>query len=139
MSSAERHEHVDRLCAYPQLKEKLDERFAFRELFGEYWKSRRRCWRAHRRNGCLVYDDCGTHRNVDYRAKASLRTWSLLGAVCDLDATAEGMHIASRNVKMYCSLSRCEYHTGKPPLDIPLKACKGCGEVKYCSRLCQVQ
>ncbi|KZV65699.1 hypothetical protein PENSPDRAFT_689595 [Peniophora sp. CONT] len=41
MSSAEHREHVEYVCPYPRLKDKLDERFILRGLFDEYWRIRR--------------------------------------------------------------------------------------------------
>lgn len=78
-----------------------------------------------------------TQRGLD--CQAVIQDWVLLGTALDLDMVTESMRFASRDMKQYCSLTRCEYHTIKPPTDLPLKVCKGCGEVKYCSRLCQVQ
>ncbi|VDC00434.1 unnamed protein product, partial [Peniophora sp. CBMAI 1063] len=68
-----------------------------------------------------------------------LQDWILIGNACDLDMVNESMRFALRDAKQHCSLNRCEYHTNKPPDSLRLKTCKGCGEVKYCSKLCQVQ
>lgn len=33
-------DHTNCVCAYPQLKERLDRRFALRDLFEKYWRTR---------------------------------------------------------------------------------------------------
>ncbi|KZV63036.1 hypothetical protein PENSPDRAFT_691971 [Peniophora sp. CONT] len=65
-----------------------------------------------------------------------IRSWRIFGIALGLDQVAEEERYRGRDLKLFCSLSRCEYHTERPPKSL---SCKGCGEVKYCSRLCQVR
>lgn len=70
---------------------------------------------------------------------AAIEVWTQFGAALGLSPAKEAERFGNRDLKFFCSLSRCEYHMEKPPTDVPLKACMGCGEVRYCSRTCQVR
>ncbi|VDB82900.1 unnamed protein product [Peniophora sp. CBMAI 1063] len=66
-----------------------------------------------------------------------LIAWTALGTSIGLDEETERRDY-EREVKrmsMVCAWKECKYHTEKPPTS--LHSCKGCGEVKYCSRDCQ--
>ncbi|KZV74862.1 hypothetical protein PENSPDRAFT_748965 [Peniophora sp. CONT] len=52
-----------------------------------------------------------------------MRTWSMIG-------TLAGLHF-----DRMCSSEPCQYH--RTPSEKPLLICKGCQEVRYCSRECQ--
>lgn len=65
-------------------------------------------------------------------------TWYSLGRGMGLDEKKEKEEY-DREVKrlgQFCAWKECGFHTAKP--ETPLSACKGCGEVRYCGRACQV-
>ncbi|KZV63041.1 hypothetical protein PENSPDRAFT_223959 [Peniophora sp. CONT] len=75
-------------------------------------------------------DQFSTSPLVDRLRVRVLKNWRHLGTSIGLDSASER--------KLYCSWGWCEYYADRPPGTLLLKTCKGCGEVKYCSRTCQV-
>ncbi|KZV71623.1 hypothetical protein PENSPDRAFT_398489 [Peniophora sp. CONT] len=63
--------------------------------------------------------------------------WTALGTSIALDEETEKRDYEREVKKMtqVCAWKECKYHSEKPPT--ALHNCKGCGEVKYCSRACQ--
>lgn len=67
---------------------------------------------------------------VNYR-----ETWIELGKACDLDEIQERRRMDAI-VARYCSWKGCKFFN--LPSDKPLRVCKGCKTVRYCSKECQV-
>lgn len=63
--------------------------------------------------------------------------WLALGLATGLDEEEEkeGFEREMRRAAQKCAWKECEYHKRRPPW--PTRACVGCGEARYCSRLCQ--
>lgn len=63
--------------------------------------------------------------------------WQGLGEALNLDETSEKADYdhEMKKVAQLCAWTECEYHEKKPPN--PTRVCAGCGEARYCSRLCQ--
>ncbi|VDB99910.1 unnamed protein product [Peniophora sp. CBMAI 1063] len=67
-------------------------------------------------------------------------TWMTFGKVLGLDEATEKRDYyqrAEKGASQLCAWENCRYHTVRPPA--PLSTCKGCGEVYYCGRGCQVR
>lgn len=64
-------------------------------------------------------------------------TWRELGLAIGLneEEEAETYEKEMRKAAQKCAWRGCEYHTRRPPW--PTRVCVGCGEARYCSRLCQ--
>lgn len=65
-----------------------------------------------------------------------IRQWEEFGNVCGLDAEKERKR-HRREGRAFCTWVACRWSTVKPPDDVTLKACQGCGEAHYCGRECQ--
>ncbi|KZV71610.1 hypothetical protein PENSPDRAFT_650474 [Peniophora sp. CONT] len=65
--------------------------------------------------------------------------WSASGHDLGLDEAQEKAEFdrLEKLKEQTCSWKVCEYHTQLPP--IAVKACKGCGQTRYCSRDCQTK
>ncbi|VDB99488.1 unnamed protein product [Peniophora sp. CBMAI 1063] len=74
----------------------------------------------------------------NHRAKYTslVSAWKTFGEVVGMDeaqAKKDHDHKVKRDAR-FCSWADCQYHGSPPP---NLLACKGCGEVRYCSKSCQ--
>ncbi|KZV69293.1 hypothetical protein PENSPDRAFT_753490 [Peniophora sp. CONT] len=64
-------------------------------------------------------------------------TWRELGLAIGLneDEEADAYEKEMRKAAQKCAWRGCEYHTRRPPW--PTRVCVGCGDARYCSRVCQ--
>lgn len=60
--------------------------------------------------------------------------WIVFGQVLGLRPDKERARL-ERLKRVHCAWTLCAHHCTEP--DVQLKACQGCGEVRYCSRACQ--
>lgn len=97
-----------------------------------WWPTLQRLKAAHLR-------DLDVRPDVELVRRGVLADWERFGASLELNSASERKRFMERELTSYCSWDWCEYHIDKPPNTVPLKSCKGCGEVKYCSRACQVR
>ncbi|KZV77762.1 hypothetical protein PENSPDRAFT_645365 [Peniophora sp. CONT] len=63
-----------------------------------------------------------------------INAWLLFGLAVGLRPDKERARF-ERLKRVHCAWSLCAHHYAEP--DVQLKACQGCGEVRYCSRACQ--
>lgn len=61
--------------------------------------------------------------------------WIQFGKILGLSAKKERARL-EKEMRSHCAWRACKYHREKPR-DVPLLACKGCGDVRYCGRECQ--
>ncbi|KZV69292.1 hypothetical protein PENSPDRAFT_487228 [Peniophora sp. CONT] len=63
--------------------------------------------------------------------------WREFGRALDLDEESEKADFdrEMKKAAQLCAWKDCEYHERRPPH--PTRACAGCAEARYCSRLCQ--
>ncbi|KZV77344.1 hypothetical protein PENSPDRAFT_645594 [Peniophora sp. CONT] len=69
-----------------------------------------------------------------------LRVWRDLGVAAGFNEKEERVRFkkfGGSTLPTRCAWEQCEYYTDRKP-NVRLLACKGCGEVVYCSRQCQV-
>ncbi|KZV72274.1 hypothetical protein PENSPDRAFT_751019 [Peniophora sp. CONT] len=72
-----------------------------------------------------------------------LAAWDELGMTTGLSEEQEKAEHAREAKKAaaqrahHCAWKECKYHTVKHPMPTSLRACSGCGVVRYCSRECQ--
>ena len=65
--------------------------------------------------------------------------WIQLGEVVGLDLEREYTELKrdARRKETCCAWKDCQWHRVPPPS--PPRVCKGCGEVRYCSKECQTK
>ena len=63
-----------------------------------------------------------------------IRCWIKLGEALGLSESVERLRHDAQRARL-CSWALCAHH--KTPAEQALSLCKGCGEVRYCSRECQ--
>ena len=86
------------------------------------------------------YAALATFRNTRYTLadkpdyQAIVDAWVRLGAELGFEETRERDRVETERARK-CSWVGCVYH--KLPFSKPLSVCKGCGDVRYCSRDCQ--
>ncbi|KZV63188.1 hypothetical protein PENSPDRAFT_691877 [Peniophora sp. CONT] len=61
------------------------------------------------------------------------RSWQTFGEILGLNEETEHQ----RDSKQFCAWRECQYHEAKSPK--PTTACKGCGAVRYCGKICQAK
>lgn len=76
------------------------------------------------------------YRNVLDQELCRLLThgWIIFGKALGLRPDKERARLQHLK-RIHCAWSLCAHHQAEP--DVQLKACQGCGEVRYCSRECQ--
>lgn len=85
-----------------------------------------------------VIQGVSTPTTQSVQQKSALtQCWRRLGDALQLDSRRAPRHIEDSVpvVQTFCAWPLCLYHKQKPPTI--LKACAGCGEVRYCSKQCQ--
>ncbi|KZV63040.1 hypothetical protein PENSPDRAFT_223958 [Peniophora sp. CONT] len=60
--------------------------------------------------------------------------WTVFGQALGLRPDKERARL-QRLKRVHCAWTLCAHHCTEP--DVQLKACQGCGDVRYCSRACQ--
>ncbi|VDC00752.1 unnamed protein product [Peniophora sp. CBMAI 1063] len=63
-----------------------------------------------------------------------LDAWKAFGDALGLDESEEKAAF-ERARRQFCSWAECEYHKQAAPM--PTRQCAGCGQVRYCSKVCQ--
>ena len=73
------------------------------------------------------------------RRESLSQIWQQLGEALQLNRKRAPRQIEGPPpaVQLFCSWPFCVYHSQKPPN--ALKSCKGCSEVRYCGKQCQVR
>ncbi|KZV74066.1 hypothetical protein PENSPDRAFT_234920 [Peniophora sp. CONT] len=73
------------------------------------------------------------------RCEKVIIAWTALGDVLRLRIADEkaAFEYEREKATLMCAWDECMYHTQRPL--VTTRACKGCGEVRYCSRECQVR
>ena len=68
-----------------------------------------------------------------------LDAWMALGTAISLEEEVDKRDYERelKKMSMVCAWRDCEYHEERPPAGTTLYNCKGCREVRYCSRACQ--
>ncbi|VDC03322.1 unnamed protein product [Peniophora sp. CBMAI 1063] len=76
-------------------------------------------------------------RGTSRKCTDLIPAWQGLGRALDLDEASEKADFEREMKKaaQMCAWVECDYHVEKPPH--PTRACVGCAETRYCSRLCQ--
>ncbi|KZV76042.1 hypothetical protein PENSPDRAFT_646589 [Peniophora sp. CONT] len=74
-------------------------------------------------------------RNMKLRIQVATEKWVAFGTALGLDATNERQR-HERELRKRCSWRECQYHKESLP-EVNIKACAGCGETRYCGRICQ--
>lgn len=67
------------------------------------------------------------------------KAWLHIGEVVGLDLEREYAEVKrdARRKETCCAWKDCQWHRTHPPN--PPRVCKGCGEVRYCSKSCQTE
>ncbi|KZV62353.1 hypothetical protein PENSPDRAFT_658201 [Peniophora sp. CONT] len=115
------------------LEEAQERRPRHERVFRESMRSRARAvwWPSLR--GAQNTKYLNGHKNIPQMARLT-DTWASFGRALGLDASKEQARHEKATLGR-CAWRDCQYH--KKAADTVLLSCKGCGEVRYCGRVCQ--